>query len=156
MSLDRVNLSEELSSFVTERISRYEHDRAENQDWLVPYVKKFNILPLWSAWLETVGVQPDGSVRKFSADGDHTEYEGLRHVEERAIFIHSLLEGSRRYPQLQQAVPQRPPEASVCPQCNGKSLAHPGHHLHLRGHWLDPLSVLPNYSLKRTVADGLR
>ncbi len=126
MQLDRVNLTEETSSFVAERIAHYEHERAENQDWLVPYVKKFNILPLWSDWLETVGIQPDGSVRKFSADGDQTEYDELRHVEVRAIFVHSLLEGARRYPQLKQAIPQRPSNASVCPQCSGKDLLQYG------------------------------
>ena len=126
MPLDQLTLSADLSAFVAERIARYESERPESQDWLAPYVKKLNILPLWSDWLETVGIQPDGSLRKFSADGDQTEYEGLRHVDRQAILIHSLLEGSRRYPQLQQVIPQRPPEAVVCPQCNGKGFAHQG------------------------------
>jgi len=40
---------------------------------VVPYVKKLNILPLWSNWYETVGIQRDGAIRKFSADGNHVE-----------------------------------------------------------------------------------
>ncbi|MBS0193987.1 MAG: hypothetical protein JSR34_07050 [Proteobacteria bacterium] len=107
---------------MTERIARFEQESAENQIWLAPYVRQFNILPLWSAWFETVGIRPDGSIRKFSADGDHVEYEGLRLVEERPVVVFSLLEGAKRYPCLQQVVPQRPVDAVTCERCGGNGL----------------------------------
>ena len=120
MVTSRVEMTPELSAFVATRIASYDFERAENQDWLIPYVRKHQILPLYSAWLETYGILVDGSLRKFSADGEHSEYEGLRELESWQALAHTLLSGAKRYSALAGLVPTRPSSAEACEQCSGR------------------------------------
>jgi len=122
MKFDRLELSDELASFVTARIASFERECVEYQRWLVPYVKRLDILPLWSDWFESFGIQSDGSIRKFSADGEHSEYDGLRPVENQLQFIGCLVKGLKLYPQLRSAVPQRPKNAVTCHECGGSGV----------------------------------
>lgn len=120
MATSRVEMTPALSAFVAARIASYDVERAENQDWLVPYVSKHQILPLYSDWLETYGIMADGSVRKFSADGERSEYDGLRELESWQALAHTLLSGARRYPGLAVLVPTRASNAETCEQCRGR------------------------------------
>jgi hypothetical protein len=122
-----VPIAPELSAFVAARIAAYSSECPANQQWLAPYVQKLNILPLFSDWLETTGLMADGSVRKFSADGEHSEYQGLRLVEDRSLFLHTLVHGGKRYPPLLSLVPQRPDDAVSCQNCGGLGyfVSHP-------------------------------
>ena len=119
MNIKGVALSEELSAFISARITGFEHECEKNRRWLLPYVRKHQILPLFLNWLETVGIQQDGSVRKFSADGEQFEYEGLRIIEEPSLFICSLVQGAKYYPPLNAIIPQRPKSSTTCNSCGG-------------------------------------
>ena len=119
MNIQGVTVSEELSAYISARIAGFEHECEENRRWLLPYVRKHQILPLFLDWLETVGIQKDGSVRKFSADGEHSQYEGLRVIEEQNLFTYSLVQGAKYYPPLQSIIPQRPDNAINCKSCSG-------------------------------------
>jgi len=120
MNTDRV----ELSAFVTDRIAHYRTESAENRLWLAPYVAKYNILPLLINWTETTGITPDGAIRKFSADGDYSEYEGLRTVDAQ-LFFGALVQGARKYPELRSLIPARPHDAKTCESCRGLGLYPP-------------------------------
>ena len=119
MNIQGVPVSQQLSTFISSRIACFELECQENRRWLLPYVRKYQILPLFLDWLETVGIQKDGAVRKFSADGEYFEYEGLRVVEEQRLFTYSLIQGAKYYPQLQTVIPQRPGNATSCIACGG-------------------------------------
>jgi hypothetical protein len=119
MNFDHVELTDAQSAFVAERIARYASERADAHDWMVPYVGKYRILPLYIGWVETIGIMPDGAIRKFSADGPHSGYEGLRVEEQSGLVLGSLVLGARKYPQLQTIVPARPDNALTCEDCAG-------------------------------------
>jgi hypothetical protein len=122
MNTDRVKLSRELSAFVADRIAQYGTESDEKRSWLVPYVDKYKILPLLVDWTETIGIMPDGAIRKFSADGDFSEYEGLRTVDDAVHFLGALVQGTRRYPVLHALIPARPDDATTCGSCLGREL----------------------------------
>lgn len=108
MNASRVCLSPELAEFIADRIARYRQEAAQNQLWLAPFVERFGILPLFVGWLETIGILPDGRVRKFSADGNTVEYEGLREPEGNEEVAMALAEGAKRFPELSSALLPRP------------------------------------------------
>ena len=64
----------------------------------------------------------DGAIRKFSADGGYSEYEGLRVEENCVVVIGSLVLRAREYPELQTLVPARPDDALTCEDCGGSGL----------------------------------
>jgi hypothetical protein len=114
MKTDRVQLSKDLSVFVSTRIANYAHECEAQHQWLIPYVEKHAILPLYLGLVETFGILPDGRIRKFSADGEHSEYEELMSVEEFNQFMAAIVNGAKRYPGLTSAIPARPGNASTC------------------------------------------
>jgi hypothetical protein len=122
MDVFRVDLSPALVAFVRERIARFESEAEPHCVWLSPYVKRHNILPLFSGWVETHGITPEGLVRRFSADGEFVEYEGLREPEGRPHFITALFEGVKRFPELEPVLPVRPQNAVTCPTCGGSGI----------------------------------
>lgn len=104
----------ELSSYVAARIAAYDSECPANQQWLGPYVRKHQVLPLYSDWLETFGLMADGALRKFYADGEYAAYPELRVVEQYSQFIYSLICGAKRYPPLLALIPKRPDDAVSC------------------------------------------
>ena len=119
MDFDQIPLSKELSAFVAERIARFDTECEAELRWLIPYVDQHQILPLVFGWLETQGITASGSIRKFYADGDETEYEGLRVIGSPGLAIGTLVQGAERYPALKAAIPQRPTDAVMCQECQG-------------------------------------
>ena len=129
MNFDRIQLNEELSAFVAQRIAGFESECEDGLRWLVPYVRKHQILPLVLGWIETYGIRADGSIFKFYADGDiaDVEYEELRIIGHTGLAIGTLVQGAKRYPPLEAAIPKRPQDAVVCEECNGIGIfaSHP-------------------------------
>jgi hypothetical protein len=123
--LARVILSPELSAFIAERIAHYAAEATERYHNLkAPQVAEFGALPLIRHWFETIGLRPDGEIVKWNTDGPET-YEGTCPVEDRYDWLSALVAGARRYPELQELLPQRWPGAVDC-RCVGIPLFAPG------------------------------
>jgi hypothetical protein len=121
MTVDHVELTDAQAAFVAERIARFAVEQGDS-NWLVEYVEKYRILPLYIGWTETIGIMSDGAIRKFSADGDCSEYEGLRVEESSTAVLASLVRGARKYPELQTIIPARPDNAATCEDCAGSGV----------------------------------
>ena len=122
MNTDRVEVSTEVAEFIAARIAGYESECPEMYRWLVPHIKKHRILPLLVGWTETVGILASGEIRKFSADGSHSEYEELRPVEEPVLLLGALVQGARDYPDLKALVPEKQSSATECTVCGGSGV----------------------------------
>ena len=119
MNTDRVELSRKQSAYVADQIARFSSESPEKPAWLVPHVEKHGVLPLLIDWVETTGIMPDGAIRKFSADGAYSDYEGVRPVDEPVHFIAALVKGAQAHPPLRSLIPARPREARDCEDCGG-------------------------------------
>jgi hypothetical protein len=115
-AMTRLQLSDGEIAFVAARIRAFDSESSERLRWLSPYVTQFEALPLYIGWLETVGLRPDGSVLRWSTEG---EYEGWRAVDDPLLLRASLVEGAKRYPALEPLIPTRPEGARTCETCGG-------------------------------------
>jgi hypothetical protein len=110
----QVVMSPELSAWVADRIARYGAEATE------PYhvdeassVAEFAALPLIRHWFETFGLRADGEVVRWSTDHPQP-YRGTRPVDDRYDWLCALVEGARRWPELQVLLPPRPGGAVDC------------------------------------------
>lgn len=114
----KVALSQELSDHVAERIAAFATVPPTAFQWHREYVPIFGALPLYSGWFDTIALRPDGEFISWSTQD---EYEGTRPVEDRCIWLSSLIHATRHhYPELQVLLPSRPADARDC-----RHLGHP-------------------------------
>jgi hypothetical protein len=113
----RVAVSSKMSVWIAARIDRYAAEATEPyQQWEATIVAKFAVLPLIRHWFETFGLRADGEVVRW-ATADHPDpYTGIRPVDDRVDWLSALVEGARRYPELQSLLPPREPGSVDC-QC---------------------------------------
>ena len=107
----RLAVSPELSAWLEARLAAYPAESPEQLRWLAPYVAEFGALPLHVGWLETIGLRPDGDVVIWSTEGD---YPGTRAVEDRYLWLTSLVDGAKRHPELNTLLPERTAGARDC------------------------------------------
>ena len=113
--MTRLAVTPELSAYIRERIDRFgsEAPPAEAR-FQGPYIKAHDALPLYSSWLATSGLRPDGELVWWAIepgpveDADHPTWVNV-----------SLVQGARRYPPLKVLIPPRPTDAYDCDGCGG-------------------------------------
>jgi len=110
----KLNLPPDLSAWVAARITGYEAEATEHyQKYEASRVAEHSALPLVRDWFSTVGLQADGEIVQWSTD-DPREYDGSRPVEDRYLWLSSLVDAARRYPELRVLLPPRPAGARDC------------------------------------------
>ena len=107
----RVAVSEELSAFIAARVAGFPTEATGPLLYESPFVAEFAALPLYRGWTETIGIQPSGEIVRWSPDGD---FAGIQPEDDRVWVLSALVEGSKRYPELAELIPQRPPDAVDC------------------------------------------
>jgi hypothetical protein len=105
-------VSSELAAWLAERIAAYHEESPPELRWLGEYVAQAGALPLCPGWSETIGLRPDGEIVSWSTEG---EYPGTKPVEDRYLWLTSLVSAAKRHPQLRALLPVRPPGAWDCP-----------------------------------------
>jgi hypothetical protein len=113
----RFEIPSELSTWLRERIVAYVDESPERLRWLAVYAARAGALPLSVGWFETIGLRPDGELVSWSTEG---EYPGTRPVEDRYLWLSSLVGATKKYPRLRILLPERPKGARDC-----RHLAHP-------------------------------
>jgi hypothetical protein len=83
-------------------------------------VEALNVLPLSCDWAGCHALRPDGEIIVFLTD----DPQNWRVEEDARLRNMALYQGSLKYPELKELVPTRPPNARVCPSCNGTG-THP-------------------------------
>ena len=115
-SMTRVEVTTDESAYIAARVQSFASEAEANWQWQANFVEQFEALPLFLGWTETLGVRPDGSLVRWSTEG---EYVGVRPVDRRVDVNLALIHGSRRHPMLVRLIPQPPSDAIVCAQCHG-------------------------------------
>jgi hypothetical protein len=103
--------SPELSAWIEQRVAAYPSESPEPTRWLASSAVEAGVLPLYAGGFETIGLGPDGEIVSWLTEG---EYPGVRPVEDRYLWLSALVNGAKRYPQLQPSLPRRPPSARDC------------------------------------------
>ncbi len=85
-------------------------------EWLRDAVREHGFLPLYAGWLSTLGLRPDGSFVRWDQEHDP---ETLKTLSSAYLQRLAICQGSRKYPELQPLVPQRPASAETCEVCAG-------------------------------------
>ena len=110
----RLALSPKLSAWLEDRVAAYYVESPEQLRWLAPDVAQIGALPLYVEWFEIIGLRPDGDVVSWSTESD---YPGTRPVEDRYLWLTSLVDAAKRYPELRPLLPERPAVARDCRCC---------------------------------------
>jgi hypothetical protein len=114
--MPRVAVTAEEEEFIRARIEHFAVEAPENLHWQLPFVQRHNALPLYVGWTETAGIQPDGTLVRWSTE---EAWPGVQELKVKTWVNVALVEGSKRYPVLQRLIPPRPDAARTCAACNG-------------------------------------
>ena len=106
----------EEEAFIRERIDRFSVEGPANLQWQLPYMRIHSALPLYVGWLETAGIQPDGTLIRWSTE---EEWAGARELTDATWVNMALVQGADRYPPLRRLIPSRPGGAHTCAACKG-------------------------------------
>src|SRR3954466_4252477 len=99
--MPRVSVTAEEGAFIRERIDRFSLEGPENLQWQLPHVRSHSALPIYVGWTETVAIQPDGTLVRWSTEG---EWPGIRELEDETWVNLALVQGSARYPELKRLI----------------------------------------------------
>jgi hypothetical protein len=114
--MTRVEVTEDEAAYIAARVGSFASEASADWMWQNTFVQQFAALPLFLGWSETLGIRADGSLVRWSTEG---EYKGARPVDRQVDVNLALINGSRRYPRLVRLIPRPPSEANVCAQCHG-------------------------------------
>ena len=112
----RIEVTAEEEVFIRERIERFSVEGPENLQWQLPHIRLHGALPLYVGWTESAGIQPDGTLVRWSTEH---EWAGARELDDRTWVNLALVQGADRYPPLRRLIPSRPKSARTCTACNG-------------------------------------
>ncbi|HKO91813.1 MAG TPA: hypothetical protein VJU61_11700 [Polyangiaceae bacterium] len=112
----RLRLKPEQAAFVADRVRHFARDAPETWSWQRGYVQEHRALPLYLGWTETLGIQPDGFLVRWSTEA---EYDGVKSIVDPIECAVALTLGAERYPELQSLVPDRPRDVQHCSACAG-------------------------------------
>jgi hypothetical protein len=107
----RVAVSPEQSVWIAARVAKFSAEPPAQLRSEVPYVVEFGALPLDEGWFETIAIRPDGEIVSWSTMGDDA---GAKSVDDRYVWLTSLVDGARRYETLRALLPSRPADAVDC------------------------------------------
>jgi hypothetical protein len=113
-------------AFIRDRIERFDAEVSEPLRWLTSYVTSHKALPLYVGFAETIAIQADGTLIRWSHEG---EWPGVRPVAEATWVNIALARCVATYPELRRLLPTRPSDAISCDGCGGT-----GELLHLPSH----------------------
>ncbi len=111
----RVELTPEQSRVICKLIDEFVDHPPDKLGWQVPFVREQHALPLYIGWTETTAITSTGDIVIWSTEKD------VRFIEEisRQLFHASLMEGVKRYSNVEFLIPPRPHEAVTCDACFG-------------------------------------
>ena len=113
----RIEVTEDEFAYIAARVESFASEAPAEWPWQDAFARQFEALPLFLGWTETLGIRPDGSLVRWSTEG---EYPGVRPIDRQVDVNLALIHGSRRHPKLLRLVPRPPSDAIVCAQCHGK------------------------------------
>jgi hypothetical protein len=112
----RLQLDARQAKFIADRVRELERESPQTWRWQQEFVSAYGVLPLFLGWTETLGIQPDGHLVRWSTEH---EYPGLLPIEAPVDCALVLVRAAQLYPVLEALLPQRPPEVPDCPTCAG-------------------------------------
>jgi hypothetical protein len=111
-----LQLTEDDCGYINERIVSFANEAPADWKWQSEFVRQFRALPLFLGWTETLGIQPDGRLVRWSTEG---EYVGVRPIERQVDVNLALIRGAQRHSRLEKLIPRAPADAILCAQCHG-------------------------------------
>ena len=114
--MHRVPMTDRQSAFIRERVSQFEQEAPKDFRWEIPHVREHAALPVFRGWTETLAIREDGSLVRWSTEG---EWPGARELDEPTWVNLALVQAARLYPELKGLIPARPDDAETCVQCRG-------------------------------------
>jgi hypothetical protein len=117
MEIDGIHLSEEQTAYIVERIERFHEECEERLNFIAPYLRKHQFLPVTYNFGEAFGILPDGSAGRLLYDVGH-ESE-VQRIDSFLLAMGILTTAARQHPALKSMLPQRPQSATTCEFCKG-------------------------------------
>lgn len=139
-----------MSAKIQARLSAFILEKTPDPLQLREIANELKILPLVLAGGGCYAIRPDGQIVSFSLD----EPSKLRVENDERICNIMLFKGSKKYPELEELVPEKPTDAQVCPFCKGTGVYPVPSSSQLTSDdivcfcgglgWLPPETVIPN------------
>jgi hypothetical protein len=107
-----------LTQKIEARLDEFIAESYPDSNNLREIVAKFRILPLSLHWGGGWAIRTDGEVVFFSYDEPHE----LKIEDDTRIRNMALFQGSKKYPELKEYVPERLSNAVDCPHCKGTGI----------------------------------
>ena len=114
--MSRVSVTADEQAYIQARVDRFVEEAPQELRWQIPHVRIHGALPLYSGWVESVGIRPDGTLVRWSTEEDWTEARELYNA---TWATTALVQGAERYPKLRHLIPSRPVAAHTCEVCGG-------------------------------------
>jgi len=116
----------ELRNHIERRIAEYLKSDDERLGWVRDAVRRFDFLPLYLGWVSTLGIRADGTMVRW----DHEDNPEIVHrLDDPYWSRRALALGARKFPELAELVPRRPPNAVRCDVCAGTGEVRGASHL---------------------------
>ncbi len=112
-----------IRELITRKIAHVLASDDPGQEWLRRGVQQHGFLPLYLGWTEVLGIRPDGTLTRWLHEDDPIVVLNLVQPYWQRL---ALVQGSRRYSDLDALLPNRPEGAVDCNSCGGTG--------HLPGH----------------------
>lgn len=113
---DIVSVPADTAAWIAARIESFGEEAPANRRWLAPHVVQHGAFPLLLEWTETLGIKPDGSLIRWSTEG---EYDGARPVDDAHDRHVVLAVASKEHRELAGIAPVRTEGALICRGCIG-------------------------------------
>jgi hypothetical protein len=102
-------------------IDAFVTDADERLEWARAGAREHGFLPLYLGWITAIGVRPDGSFVTW----DHDTTGEVRACTDAYLQRMALCQGAKKWPELAELIPTRPPEAIDCATCRGTGVPIP-------------------------------
>jgi len=112
----RLELDATQTAFIADRVRHFDRESPETWRWQSEHVRRYGALPLYLGWTETLGIQPDGSLVRWSTE---QEYEGVKPIEVTSECALAVVQAVQRYSVLKDFSPRRPSDVPDCRTCAG-------------------------------------
>ena len=108
-----------LKGHIERLIAEYLQSDDERFEWVRNAVRRFGFLPLYLGWVSTLGIRPDGSMVRWDHEDDP---EVIKELDDSFWSRTALALGARKFPELAQLVPNKPPDGLTCDMCAGEGI----------------------------------
>ena len=110
-----VDLTPKQSLVIRQLIDEFAASPPDKLDWQIPFVREHDALPLYIGWTETTGIKSNGDIVIWNTEHSVPFIDEI----DTQLFHASLMDGVKRYPNVEFLVPSRPSTATTCDCCNG-------------------------------------